>query len=238
MVLITGASSGIGAATASRLHSLGATVALAARRQDRLEAVASSLLERTSLHVCDLAQPVEAEMLVPSVRQRWGRLDGVVANAGVMPLSPVHEASMDQWRQMVEINLTSVMALCQAALTPMQVQGYGDLVLVSSVAGLSAAPTGAGYSATKAGLRAFGEGLRREVARLGIRVTLISPGLVATELQGLIPHEATRESLQRWANSMVPLGAEDVAEAIGWALTRPSHVCIGEIVLRPTAQDR
>ncbi|MEB3237895.1 MAG: SDR family oxidoreductase [Candidatus Sericytochromatia bacterium] len=236
--LVTGASSGIGEAIARHLHAQGARVALAARRVDRLHALADSLGSEASVHPVDLSNADEAAALVPGVLDRWGRLDILVANAGVMPLAPVAEADMEAWRAMIDINLTSVITMAQASLAPMESAGGGDIVLVASVAGLVAAPTGAGYSATKAGLRAFGEALRRETARLGIRVTLISPGLVRTELQGLVPHDATREALERWASSMTPLSPDDVAEAVGWCVTRPPHVCIGEVVLRPTAQDR
>lgn len=236
--LVTGASGGIGEAVARHLHGLGAHVALAARRADRLRALAAELGDEVSIHPCDLGEPGQARTLVPEVREHWGGLDILVANAGIMPLAPVAEADLDAWRTMIEVNLTSAITLAQASLAPLEAAGGGDIILVASVAGLAAAPTGAGYSATKAGLRAFGEALRRETARLGIRVTLISPGLVATELQAGIPHEATREALARWAGTMTPLEPADVADAIGWCVTRPAHVCIGEIVLRPTAQDR
>lgn len=241
IALVTGASSGIGEATALELAKAGAKVAIAARRRDRLEALATQLealgAEPTVL-VADLASESEAARIVKDTEARYGRLDILVNNAGVMYLEPVEEADLGRWRRMLELNVLSLIASTQAALPGMRERRDGHIVNISSTAGRVANPNAAAYSATKFGVVAFSEALRREVYQHNIRVTVIEPGVVETELREHIGHARTRDSLNAWADSMRQLQSVDVAEAIAFCVSRPSHVNINEVLMRPTDQER
>ena len=241
VALVTGASSGIGEATAVGLAEAGAKVAIAARRRDRLEALAAKLQALGAdplVLAADLADEHEAQRIVAETEAHYGRLDILVNNAGVMYLEPVEEADLGRWRHMLEQNVLSLIASTQAALPGMRQRRDGHIVNISSTAGRVANPNAAAYSATKFGVVAFSEALRREVYQHNIRVTVIEPGVVETELRDHIGHAATKDNLNAWADSMRQLQSVDVAEAITFCVSRPSHVNINEVLMRPTDQER
>ena len=241
VALVTGASSGIGEATAVALAQAGARVAIAARRRDRLEALASRLRAMDAevlVLEADLLDEHIAQRIVADTERHFGKLDILVNNAGVMYLEPVIEADLGRWRRMLELNVLSLIASTQAALGGMRARRDGHIVNISSTAGRIANPNAAAYSATKFGVGAFSEALRREVHAHNIRVSIIEPGVVETELRDHIGHAATKDSLDAWAASMRQLQPEDVADAIVFCVTRPSHVNVNEILIRPTDQER
>jgi NADP-dependent 3-hydroxy acid dehydrogenase YdfG len=241
IALVTGASSGIGEATAVALAEAGAKVAIAARRRDRLQALADRLkplgAEPLVLEA-DLLDEHVAQRIVADTERHFGRLDILVNNAGVMYLEPVAEADLGRWRRMLELNVLSLIASTQAALAGMRARRDGHVVNVSSTAGRIANPNAAAYSATKFGVVAFSEALRREVYADNIRVSVIEPGVVQTELRDHIGHAATQANLNAWANNMRQLQPEDVADAIVFCVSRPAHVNVNEILMRPTDQER
>lgn len=241
VALVTGASSGIGEATALALAEAGARVALVGRRQARLDAVAEAI--RTAggearVYVADLLDEVAAGQVVRDCEADFGRLDMLVNNAGVMYLEPVLTADLGRWRQMIELNLLSLIAATQAALPGMKQRGEGHIINIASTAGRVANPNGAGYSATKFGVVAFSEALRKEVHTDRIRVTVIEPGLVATELREHIADKTVQGAINAWADSLRQLQSEDIADAVVYCATRPAHVAINEMLIRPTDQER
>lgn len=241
IALVTGASSGIGEATALALAEQGAKVAIAARRRDRLEQLAATLTglgAEPLVLVADLASEVEAQRIVKETEAHYGRLDILINNAGVMYLEPVAEADLGRWRRMLELNVLSVIASTQAALAGMRARREGHIVNVSSVAGRVANPNAAAYAATKFGVVGFSESLRREVYKDNIRVSVIEPGMVDTELREHIGHEASRRAVNARAGEMRQLQAEDIADTILFCVTRPDYVCINEVLIRPTDQER
>lgn len=241
IALITGASSGIGEATAIALAEAGAKVAIAARRRDRLDALAAQLAHLGAEPLvlpADLLDEHEAQRIVAETEAHYGRLDILVNNAGVMYLEPVADADLGRWRRMIELNLLSLIASTQAAVRGMRARGDGHIVNVSSTAGRVANPMGAAYSATKFGVVAFSEALRREVYQDRVRVSVIEPGLVATELRDHIGHAAVKDAINAWADSVRQLQPDDVADAIVFCVSRPPHVCINEVLMRPTDQER
>lgn len=241
IALVTGASSGIGEATAIALAESGAKVAIAARRRDRLDELAERLraLGAEPLVLpADLLDEREAQRIVAQTEAHYGRLDILVNNAGVMYLEPVVEADLGRWRRMLELNVLSLIASTQAALRGMRERREGDVVNIASTAGRIANPMGAGYSATKFGVVAFSEALRREVYQDRVRVSVIEPGLVATELRDHIGHAEVKDAINAWADSVRQLQPDDVADAILFCVTRPPHVSINEVLMRPTDQER
>ncbi len=243
VALVTGASSGIGEATALALAAEGARVAIAARRVDRLEELAKRIQQQggeTLVMEIDVTDESNAREMVERTRKQWGRLDILVNNAGVMLLGPITGANVEDWQRMVNLNLLGLMYATHEALPIMQKQGSGHIVNISSVAGRTARAGSGGYNATKWGVNAFSESLRQELAQRKehIRVTLIEPGMVATELIGHITHEDTRRALEESAQSMRRLQSEDIAAAILYAVTQPEHVNVNEILIRPTEQER
>jgi NADP-dependent 3-hydroxy acid dehydrogenase YdfG len=242
VALVTGASSGIGEATGKALAREGAKVALAARRLDRLEVLARQIEETQKRAVAafrtDLAQEREARSLVDSVVARFGRLDIVVNSAGVMLLAPLAEATAAEWRRMIELNLVGLMHVTQASVAAMRSRGGGHIVNIASLAGRIANPNASAYAATKFAVVGFTESVRREVYRDNIRVTVIEPGVVATELGEHIDNEAMRKGLAERTAAMDPLQAEDIAAAVVYAVTQPARVNVNEILLRPTGQER
>lgn len=227
VVAITGASSGIGAATAEVLASCGAKLVLGARREDRLATVADRLgAERLPI---DVRRRADLADLVALARKRFGRLDVLVSNAGVMPISPLDELRVDDWDAMVDVNLKGVLHGVAAALPVFREQGSGHFVNVASTAGHTIRPTMAVYAATKFAVRAFSEGLRQEAGDQ-VRVTIISPGMTATN-SDTITDPAVLAGMAEYA--MPP---EAVANAIAYALGQPAEVDVNEIVIRPTAQ--
>ncbi|MBO9664081.1 SDR family NAD(P)-dependent oxidoreductase [Dokdonella sp.] len=241
VALVTGASSGIGEATAIALAEAGAKVAIAARRRDRLDEIAGRLraLGAEPLVLpADLLDEREAQRIVAQTEVHYGRLDILVNNAGVMYLEPVAEADLGRWRRMLELNVLSLIASTQAALRGMRERGGGDIVNIASTAGRIANPMGAAYSATKFGVVAFSEALRREVYQDGVRVSVVEPGVVETELRDHIGHTQVKDALNAWAGGMRQLQPDDVAETILFCVTRPPHVSINEVLMRPTDQER
>ncbi len=241
IALVTGASSGIGAATALALAKDGLAVAIAARRRDRLDELAAQI-EKNGGTVfvleADLADEDEAQRIVHETEAHFGRLDVLVNNAGVMYLEPVDTADLKRWRHMLELNVLGLIASTQAALKGMRARRDGHIINVSSTAGRFAHPNGAGYSATKFGVVAFSESLRKEVYKDRIRVTVVEPGLVATELRDHIADEGTRTAINTWAESLRQLQPEDIARIIAFCVAQPDHVGINEILVRPTDQER
>lgn len=240
VALVTGASSGIGEATAAALAAAGAKVAVAARRIDRLATLASRIDKAggTALAVAaDIAKGGDVTAMVDKVVSEWDRLDILVNNAGVMLLAPAAEADLDDWRRMIELNLIGLMATTKAALPHLKA-AKGHIVNVSSVAGRVANPGASGYAATKFGVVAFSESLRREVYADKVRVTVIEPGLVRTELADHITNEEFKAGIEHRLATMEALTAEDIANAILYAVSQPPHVNINEILIRPTDQER
>ena len=241
VALITGASSGIGAATALALAREGASVLLVARRRDRLEELVTNL-RAEGLHasfICaDITVDEDVKKIFEEVEQVHGRLDILINNAGIMLLSPVREANPEDWRKMIELNLFSLMLMTQSALPLMKHDGTGHIVNVASVAGRVANPGSSGYAATKFGVLGFSESLRREIYKDNIRVTVVEPGIVATELVTHITNPSMQAGVQGRLDSTETLQPEDIAAAILYAVTQPARVNVNEILVRPTSQER
>ncbi len=238
VALVTGASSGIGEATAVALSEAGASVALGARRTDRLEAIAERLDGRCLVKQVDVADEGQAHSFVQESHAELGGLDILVNNAGVMLLGSVAEGSTDDWRRMINVNLLGLLYCTHAALPLVERGGGGDIVNVSSVAGRYANAGAAVYNMTKFGVHAFSEALRQEALHGGIRVTTVAPGFVETELQGHnnpMVRQAVERSREQIGEVLRPT---DIADAILHAVTRPAHVCVNEVVVRPTGQAR
>jgi len=238
---VTGASSGIGEATALALAGQGAKVAVAARRKDRLDRLAVKLAELGAeplVLIADLSHESEAQRIVQETERHYGRLDILINNAGVMYLEPVAEADLGRWRSMLELNVLSLIASTQAALAGMRARHGGHIVNIASVAGRVANPLAAAYAATKFGVVGFSESLRREVYKDNIRVSVIEPGMVDTELRNHVAHEASQRNVNARAGEMRQLQAEDIADTILFCVTRPDYMCINEVLLRPTDQER
>lgn len=239
VALVTGASAGIGAATALALAAEGAAVALVARRQERLEVLAGQIRAAGGQALvigADLNDAEQARATVTRAVSELGRLDILVNNAGLMLLGPVADADASDWERMMTLNVLTLMHLTQAAVQVMKPQGRGHIVNISSVSGRGAGPTSAGYSASKWAVGGFSEGLRQEVRLHGIRVTVIEPGVVATELTDHITHAATKAAYESRISEMTPLEAEDVAAAVVYATTQPQRVNVNEILIRPLDQ--
>ncbi|GAC1434940.1 MAG: SDR family oxidoreductase [Solirubrobacteraceae bacterium] len=237
---ITGASSGIGEATALTLARAGASVALAARRAERIEALARQITEEggtASWLPTDVADEDQARAFVAHAYEHHGRLDILVNNAGVMLLGPVEGADTEHWRRMVDVNVFGLLYCTHAALPVMREQGGGSIVNVSSVAGRRAGAGAAVYNLTKFGVCGFSEALRQEALHAGVRVTLIEPGFVETEL---LEHNAHPAVIEAAAKSREEIGevlaAQDIADAILYAVAQPPHVSINEVLVRPTRQ--
>jgi clavulanate-9-aldehyde reducatase len=239
---ITGASSGIGEATAVALAGAGAAVAVGARREDRLSSLAERIEGdggRALALPVDVADEDSARSFVTEAHSQLGGLDILVNNAGVMLLGPVEGASTDQWRTMVDVNLLGLLYCTHAALPLMREAGGGHIVNLSSVAGRSANAGSAVYNMTKFGVGAFSEALRQEISGAGIRTTIIEPGFVDTELQGHNENPAVREGIEKMRESMPEvLEAEDIAAGILYAVTQPQRVDVNEVLIRPTGQRR
>ena len=238
VVLITGASSGIGEATALRLASAGHRVFLGARRTDRLEALVRRIVEDggdAAFARLDVTDAAAVEQFVGAARDRYGRVDVIVNNAGVMPLSPLAERKLAEWDRMIDVNIRGVLHGISAALPVMQAQGGGHIVNVASVGAYEVVPTSAVYSATKFAVRAITEGLRQESPH-GIRVTLISPGVTTSELADSISDVEAREAMQTYRAVALPASA--IANAIAYAVEQPAEVDVNEMIVRPTASNQ
>jgi NADP-dependent 3-hydroxy acid dehydrogenase YdfG len=244
VALVTGASSGIGEATAELLAARGAKVALAARRADRLEVLAGRIKDAggTALVVeADVTERAAAESAVQRTVDELGGLDIVINNAGVMLLGPMEHAPIDEWERMVHLNVMGALYVAKAALPHLLSsaagdRGVSDLVNISSVAGRVVRSGSGVYNGTKHAVGAFSEGLRQEVTGRGVRVSLVEPGATATELAGHNRPEVLDGLRQRFSG-MRRLEAEDIADTIRYIVTRPAHMAVNEVLVRPTDQE-
>jgi len=240
VVAVTGASSGIGEATALACARAGASVSLAARRADRIEALAQRIGAeggRALAVETDVGQESEARAFIERTHAELGRLDVLVNNAGVMLLGPIAGAPTEEWRRMIHANVYGVLYCTHAALPLMANQGSGHIINVSSVAGRHARAGSGVYNLTKFGVGAFSEALRQESVAMGVRVTLIEPGAVATELGGHNRPEVL-EQMAKAFEGVTLLAAEDIAEAILYAIGQPANVSVNEVLIRPSGQVR
>jgi NADP-dependent 3-hydroxy acid dehydrogenase YdfG len=238
VVAVTGASSGIGEATALACARAGAAVSLAARRSERIEALTARIEGeggRALPLATDVSDEEQARAFIHHTQSELGRLDVLVNNAGVMLLGPIEGARTEEWRRMIDANIFGVLYCTHAAVPLMLQQGSGHIVTVSSVAGRVARLGSGVYNLTKWGVGAFSESLRQELAPQGVRVTLIEPGAVATELASHNRPEI-REQMRKRFEGVTPLAAEDVAEAIRFAIGRPANVSVNEVLVRPANQ--
>ncbi len=241
VALVTGASSGIGAATATALAAAGASVALVARRKDRLEALAASHDGRMLVIEADITDQEAAAAAVEQTVRELGRLDTVVNNAGVMLLGPAVGAPLEEWERMVEINVKGLMYVTHAAIPHLLTSAakapreVADLVNISSVAGRVARAGSGVYNLTKFGVTAFSESLRQELATRHVRVSVVEPGAVATELTDHLRPEIRETTKTRFAE-VERMTAEDIADLISYIVTRPRRVALNEVLIRPANQ--
>jgi NADP-dependent 3-hydroxy acid dehydrogenase YdfG len=239
VVAITGASSGIGAATALLCAQSGAAVALGARRADRIDALAQRIEAEggaAAAIAVDVAAEDQARGFVEATKHRLGRIDALVNNAGVMLLGPVEGADTDDWRRMIDVNVLGLLYCTHAALPLMREQGGGHIVNVSSVAGRRASLGAGVYNLTKFGVTGFSEALRQEALHANIRVTIVEPGFVETELLGHNQQYVVDAAEKIKEKTGEILRSEDIADAIVHALAAPPHVSINEVLVRPTGQ--
>lgn len=241
VALVTGASSGIGEATARAFTGRGMRVAVAARRTDQLEALVKRIGQEGGEAIAlgvDVTDEHQVQAMVRRTQQQWGRLDILVNSAGLMLLGPIADADMEDWRRMISTNLLGLLYATHAVLPIMKAQKSGHIVNISSLAGRIARAGSGVYNATKWGVGAFSEALRQECTQDHIRVTVIEPGVVETDLASHITNTAAREIALRRIQDITPLQSEDVANAIVYAVTQPLHVNVNELLLRPTEQER
>jgi len=245
VALVTGASSGIGAAAAHSLAAVGAAVTLAARRADRLEELAGQIRKaggRALVHETDVTDQAQAHAAVDATVKEFGRLDILINNAGVMLLGPIENAPVEEWERMVHLNVLGLLYTANAALPHLlkaaneDPRHVADMVNISSVAGRIARKGSGVYNLTKFGVGAFSESLRQEVTGRHVRIALVEPGAVATELTTHLRPEIRTQTAQRFANMEI-LQANDVADAITYIVTRPRHVAVNEVLIRPTEQE-
>ena len=239
VVVITGASSGIGESTARLLAGSGAKVVLGARRTDRIDALVKDITAKGGAALgfqADVTKRSEVEALVQGAIHEHGRIGVIVNNAGIMPIAPMAALKVEEWDRMIDVNIKGLLFGVAAVLPIMQKQKQGHIINMSSVGGFKVwAPGGTVYSATKFAVRAITEGLRMEHRADNIRCTIISPGAVATELPEGSSEEDTRKNLREFYKIAVP--ADSVARAIAYAIEQPAEVDVNEIVIRPTKQD-
>ena len=239
IVVITGASSGLGEATARLLSSQGATVVLGARRTERIESLASELNSkggRALAVTVDVTRPEQVQALVDTAVKAYGRIDVMINNAGLMPHSPLERRKLDDWNQMIDVNIKGVLYGIAATLPYMQEQKSGHFINVSSVAGHKVRPGSAVYAATKHAVRVISEGLRQEVKPYNIRTTVISPGAIATNLPDSVTEADIAAGIRDYYTKFA-IPAESFAQAVAYALNQPEEVDINEILFRPTAQE-
>ena len=239
VVVITGASSGLGEATARLLAAQGASVVLGARRIDRLKVLADELSRRGGKALAvptDVIQCDQVKRLVDTAAQTYGRIDVMINNAGLMPQALLERLKIDEWNRMIDVNIKGVLYGIAAALPHMKRQKAGHFINVSSVAGHRVGPGFAVYAATKYAVRALSEGLRQEVKPYNIRTTVISPGAVATELPNTVTDPQAAERIRKFY-AEVAIPAESFARAVAFAMSQPEEVDVNEILFRPTRQE-
>ncbi|BDI28982.1 oxidoreductase [Capsulimonas corticalis] len=239
VVVITGASSGLGEAAARLLSEQGATVVLGARRADRIQALAEELNAKGGkalAQATDVIDRDQVKALVDSAVRTYGRIDTIINNAGLMPQSLLEALKIDEWDRMIDVNIKGVLYGIAAALPYMKEQKSGHIINVSSVAGHKVRPGSSVYAATKHAVRALSEGLRQEVKPYNIRTTIISPGAVATELPSTITDTETADRIQKFYNE-VAIPADAFARTVIFAMSQPEDVDINEILFRPTRQE-
>jgi len=240
VVVITGASSGLGEAAARHLAALGAMVALGARRVDRIEALAKELDghgAKALALAADVTRREDVKRLVDTAVNAYGRVDAIINNAGLMPQSPLERLKVEDWDRMIDVNIKGVLYGIAAVLPYMTKQKSGHIINVSSVAGHKVGPGGAVYSATKHAVRVISEGLRQEVKPYDIRTTVISPGAVATELPASATEPDVAQDLHRFYEEYA-IPADTFARAVAFAMSQPENVDINEILFRPTRQSQ
>ena len=239
VVVITGASSGLGEATARHLCAAGASVVLGARRAKRIQALADDLTRGGGKALAlptDVTRFDEVKRLVDAAVRTYGRIDVMVNNAGLMPHSPLERLKIDDWNRTIDVNIKGVLYGIAAALPYMKQQKAGHIINVSSVAGHKVRPTSAVYAATKTAVRVISEGLRMEVKPYNIRTTVISPGAVATELVESITEADIREGMRQMTRELA-LPADTFARMVAFAISQPEEVDVNEILFRPTRQE-
>jgi len=235
VVVITGASSGLGAETARHLAGQGAKVVLGARRLDRLESLATGLgLDARAVLSTDVTDRAQVQALVDRAVELHGRIDVLINNAGLMPSSMLDKLKIDEWDRMIDVNIKGVLYGIAAALPKMKEQKSGQIINVSSVAGHKVGPGGAVYAGTKWAVRAISEGLRQEVKPWNIRTTIVSPGAVDTELTGTITDEDIAKGMAKTYENAIP--ASSFARVVAFAISQPDEVDVNEILFRPTVQ--
>ena len=237
VVIITGASSGLGEATARRLAKNGAKLMLAARREDRLKELVADIEKEggtAQYKVTDVTDRSAVEALAKATKDAYERIDVLVNNAGLMPLSPLAATKIDEWEQMIDVNIKGVLYSIAAVMPIMQQQESGHIVNLSSVAGHKVFPAGAVYCATKFAVKAISEGIRLESEGV-IRSTNISPGAVDTELTNTISHDETAQGVEQLYG--VAIDADAIARAITFAIEQPADVDVNEIIVRPSKQE-
>ena len=238
VMAVTGASSGIGEATALACAAAGAAVSLAARRADRIESLAARIGAdggRALAITTDVGEEAQARAFIERTHAELGRLDVLVNNAGVMLLGPIAGAHTEDWRRMIAANVYGVLDCTHAALPLMAEQGSGHIINIASVAGRVARAGSGVYNLTKFGVGAFSEALRQEAVPLGVRVTVIEPGAVATELPGHNRPEILEQMVRRF-EGVTPLAADDIAAAVLYAIAQPANVSVNEVLVRPSGQ--
>ena len=239
VVVITGASSGLGEATARLLSAQGASVALGARRVDRLKSLTDKMTAsggKALAIATDVTHCDQVKRLVDAAVQTFGRIDVMINNAGLMPQSPLERLKIDEWNRMIDVNIKGVLYGIAAALPYMKQQKAGHFINVSSVAGHKVGPGFAVYAATKHAVRALSEGLRQEVKPYNIRTTVVSPGAVATELPNSVTEPDIADRIQKFYDE-IAIPAESFARAVAFAMSQPEDVDVNEILFRPTRQE-
>lgn len=236
IVVITGASSGLGAEAARHLAHAGAKLVLGARRTDKLQSLARELgLDDSAIVTTDVTERSQVKALVDHAVATHGRVDVMLNNAGLMPLSPLEAGKVDEWERMVDVNIKGVLYGIDAALPHMKQQQSGHIINVSSVAGHKVHPGSSVYSATKSAVRTLSEGLRQEVKPYNLRTTIISPGAVQSELPDSVTHEETAQGVHGLYEEHA-IGADSFARSVAFAISQPEDLDINEILYRPTSQ--
>ena len=241
-IIITGASSGIGEATAKKLSKEGANVVLSARREDRLNSLKDEIVKNGGMALvvpADVTKKEDFKKVVSSTLEEFGSIDGIINNAGLMPLSYVKNLHTDEWDKMIDVNIKGVTNGVSAVLPTMMEQKSGNIINISSSAAHKYYPGGAVYCATKAAVKMFTEGLRAELApHYGINVTSIDPGFVSTELTDTITDDEIKKDMEPMFKELTPLQAEDIAETIYYSLSQPKRANVNDVYIMPTDQEQ